>query len=98
MEAVSRCRVGFRRTPWRHRGRGGDGPLSSHRIVTDDPSPRLLEQREPRYVRSSPLRTIILGTIGSLLMMVGSFGIGWLAPASPLRLMQWVIPLRFNET
>ena len=73
--------------------------MTSHRIATDDsPHPQLLGQREPRYVRSSPLRTIILGTIGSLLMMIGSFGIGWLAPASPLRLMQWVIPLRFNET
>lgn len=62
-------------------------------------SARLRQRRpkEPRFVQRSPLRTIIIGTIGSLLMMVGSFGIGWLAPISQLRLQQWVINLRYTD-
>lgn len=48
------------------------------------------------YVTGSPLRTIVFGTIGSLLMMFGSFGVGWLASASPLNSIEWIIPLRYS--
>ena len=52
---------------------------------------------EPRFVRGSPLRTIIIGTIGSLLMTFGSFGIGWLAPVSGFRQNSFIILLRYND-
>lgn len=49
-----------------------------------------------QYVSTNPLRTIIAGTIGSLLVMFGSYGVGWLIDASPIRRWDWVIQLRFN--
>lgn len=52
---------------------------------------------EPRFVQRSPMRTIVIGTIGSLLMMVGSFGIGWLAPISRLRQDPVIIALRYTD-
>lgn len=67
-------------------------------MVSNGHTVRVIGRHEPRYVRSGPLRTIILGTIGSLLMMVGSFGIGWLAPVSSLRQNPLVIQLRYDET
>lgn len=48
------------------------------------------------YVTGSPTRTIIFGTIGSLLLMFGSFGVGWLAAASPLNTVGWIAELRYN--
>lgn len=48
------------------------------------------------YVTGSPLRTLIFGTIGSLLVMFASFGVGWLADASPFRRVEWIIPLRYT--
>lgn len=48
------------------------------------------------YVTGSPLRTLIFGTIGSLLVMFASFGVGWLADASPFRRVDWIIPLRYT--
>lgn len=55
-------------------------------------------QRRGKYIYGSPLRTIIFGTIGSLLVMVGSFGVGWLADASSLYRLRPIIELRFNVT
>ncbi|QRZ62378.1 polyprenol phosphomannose-dependent alpha 1,6 mannosyltransferase MptB [Rothia sp. ZJ932] len=69
-------------------------------------SQRTTAPREPRitrfnrvqlnYVTGSPTRTIIFGTIGSLLMMFGSFGVGWLAAASPLNTVGWIANIRYN--
>lgn len=53
-------------------------------------------QKAARYVSGSPLRTLIFGTIGSLLVMFASFGVGWLADASPFRRVDWIIPLRYT--
>lgn len=58
---------------------------------------RKRRNREPRFVQRSPLRTVIMGTIGSVLLMFGSFGIGWLAPISSLRLHPWIISLRYTD-
>ncbi|WP_237220890.1 polyprenol phosphomannose-dependent alpha 1,6 mannosyltransferase MptB [Rothia nasimurium] len=52
--------------------------------------------RTSSYVMGSPLRTLIFGTIGSLLIMFASFGVGWLADASPFRRVDWIIPLRYT--
>lgn len=52
--------------------------------------------RRGRYIYGSPLRTVVVGTIGSLLMMLGSFGVGWLADASPLNRLDFIISLRYN--
>lgn len=64
----------------------------------DQKSPRV--QKFPtktiQYVSTQPLRTIIAGTIGSLLVMLGSYGVGWLIDASPIRRWDWVIQMRFN--
>ncbi|WP_237209954.1 polyprenol phosphomannose-dependent alpha 1,6 mannosyltransferase MptB [Rothia nasimurium] len=48
------------------------------------------------YISGSPLRTLIFGTIGSVLVMFASFGVGWLADASPFRRVDWIIPLRYT--
>lgn len=51
----------------------------------------------PRAPRSSLARTVLLGTVGSVLMTFGSFGIGWLAPISALRQNPFVIALRYSD-
>ncbi|MFW0121284.1 polyprenol phosphomannose-dependent alpha 1,6 mannosyltransferase MptB [Rothia sp. CCM 9419] len=48
------------------------------------------------YVYGNPLRTIIMGTIGSILMTIGSFGVGWISDASPLNREPLIIALRYN--
>lgn len=53
-------------------------------------------QKTAAYVSGSPLRTLVFGTIGSLLVMFASFGVGWLADASPFRRVEWIIPLRYT--
>lgn len=52
--------------------------------------------KRSKYIYGSPLRTVVLGTVGSLLMMFGSFGVGWLSDASPLQRIPLVIELRYN--
>ena len=37
---------------------------------------------------------ILVGTLGSLLLVAGSFSVGWLASASPINRWQWLIPWR----
>ncbi|MFW0178897.1 polyprenol phosphomannose-dependent alpha 1,6 mannosyltransferase MptB [Rothia sp. P7208] len=49
-----------------------------------------------RYVYKNPMRTIIMGTIGSMLMTIGSFGVGWISDASPLNREPLIIALRYN--
>ena len=39
-----------------------------------------------------------MGTLGSLLLVVGSYSVGWLASASPINRWQWLIPWRTQET
>lgn len=51
---------------------------------------------EPAFVHRSPLRTIVIGTLGSLLLTFGSFGIGWLAPSSAFRQSEFIISLRYT--
>lgn len=44
--------------------------------------------------RKSPIGPIIEGFIGSLLILFGSFGVGWLVSVSPIARHPWIIPLR----
>lgn len=44
--------------------------------------------------RTSPRGPIIEGLVGSLLIVCGSFGIGWLVSISPIARLDWVIRLR----
>lgn len=38
--------------------------------------------------------TLLLGLLGSILVLCGSFGVGWLAPSSPVNRWRWLIPWR----
>lgn len=51
-----------------------------------------------RYVSGSPLRTVLMGTLGSLMLFFGSLGVGWLASVSPLRQAPVIIAMRFTTT
>lgn len=42
-------------------------------------------------------QVLLEGTIGSLAILFGSFGVGWLAPGSPLNRMPFLIALRTEE-
>ena len=41
---------------------------------------------------------VAVGAIGSLLLVLGSFSVGWLASASPINRWPWLIPWRTQET
>lgn len=45
----------------------------------------------PRSARAerSILRSVVFGTLGSVLLMIGSYGVGWLAGVSELRRSPW---------
>ncbi|WP_348535955.1 polyprenol phosphomannose-dependent alpha 1,6 mannosyltransferase MptB [Kocuria sp. JC486] len=47
-------------------------------------------------LRKSPLRTVIAGAVGSILLFIGSLGVGWLAAVSEIRQNPVVIALRFT--
>lgn len=66
-----------------------DGPGDASLLASSDGS---------RYVSGSPLRTVIMGTVGSLMLLVGSLGVGWLASVSPLRQVPVIIAMRFTTT
>ena len=51
--------------------------------------------RSARTERSI-LRSVVFGTLGSVLLMIGSYGVGWLAGVSELRRSPLVIELRFT--
>ncbi|MFW0168968.1 polyprenol phosphomannose-dependent alpha 1,6 mannosyltransferase MptB [Rothia sp. P5766] len=71
----------------------------SPRTAQIEPGNRPVHRYNPKtanYVSGSPLRTLIVGTIGSLLVMFASFGVGWLADASLFRRVDWIIPLRYT--
>jgi len=59
-------------------------------------APALATPGGPRYVSGSPLRTVVMGTVGSLMLLVGSLGVGWLASVSPLRQEPLIIAMRFT--
>lgn len=40
---------------------------------------------------------LLAGTLGSLLLVLGSFSVGWLASTSPINRWQWLIPYRTQE-
>lgn len=50
------------------------------------------------YDSDSLLRTVLMGTLGSLMLLVGSLGVGWLASVSPLRQAPVIIGMRFTTT
>ncbi|MEH0109076.1 polyprenol phosphomannose-dependent alpha 1,6 mannosyltransferase MptB [Tersicoccus sp. MR15.9] len=51
---------------------------------------------EPRRIRRPS--SLIQGLVGSLLLIVGSLGVGWLPGSSPLRQNPVIIPMRFTTT
>lgn len=67
------------------------------------PRPSGSTAHRPEYVGVGGLRAdpqvagadwwpILVGTLGSLLLVVGSYSVGWLASASPINRWQWLIP------
>lgn len=50
------------------------------------------------HLTGSLLRTVLMGALGSLMLLVGSFGVGWLASVSPLRQAPLIIGMRFTTT
>lgn len=65
----------------------------SESAAPDEPIPSAAALDGPR---DSPLRTVILGAVGSVLLMIGSLGVGWLAGVSDLRQNPVIIGLRFT--
>lgn len=45
----------------------------------------------------SPRVPLLVGLLGSLLVVAGSYSVGWLASVSPLNRWQWLIPWRTDE-
>jgi hypothetical protein len=41
---------------------------------------------------------LVAGTLGSVLLVLGSFSVGWLASTSPINRWQWLIPYRTQES
>lgn len=70
--------------------------MSTAQIDQQVESRRVLRRRRTKYIYGSPLRTVILGTLGSLLMMFSSFGVGWLSDASSFHRQPLIINLRYN--
>ena len=73
------------------------------------PRPSGSTAHRPEYVGVGGLRAdpqvagadwwpILVGTLGSLLLVAGSYSVGWLASASPINRWQWLIPWRTQET
>ncbi|MDO5634126.1 MAG: polyprenol phosphomannose-dependent alpha 1,6 mannosyltransferase MptB [Micrococcus sp.] len=49
-------------------------------------------------VTGSVTTALVVGTLGSILLVLGSFSVGWLASASPINRWQWLIPFRTQES
>ncbi|GAA1810516.1 polyprenol phosphomannose-dependent alpha 1,6 mannosyltransferase MptB [Nesterenkonia flava] len=58
--------------------------------ASEDP----VDAERPRLSSPGTPRALIQGFLGSMLVLFGSFGVGWLANASALNRSWWVIPLR----
>ncbi|MGC5048741.1 polyprenol phosphomannose-dependent alpha 1,6 mannosyltransferase MptB [Micrococcus porci] len=54
--------------------------------------------RADPQVAGRPLWPILVGLLGSLMLVAGSFSVGWLASASPINRWQWLIPWRTQES
>lgn len=68
----------------------------AHRLTTpgahDAPlSPKLLD-----YVNNHRLRTVIIGTIGSIMVTLGSYAVGWLADSSSFWRYDIIRAIRFE--
>ena len=68
----------------------------AHRLTTpgahDAPlSPKLLD-----YVNNHRLRTLIIGTIGSIMVTLGSYAVGWLADSSSFWRYDIIRAIRFE--
>jgi alpha-1,6-mannosyltransferase len=50
------------------------------------------------YDSGSLPRTVLMGALGSVMLLVGSLGVGWLASVSPLRQAPVIIGMRFTTT
>ena len=72
-------------------------------------SPSGSARSRPEYIgvgglRSDPMTAgrsgwpVAVGLIGSLLLVAGSFSVGWLASASPINRWEWLIPWRTQES
>ena len=48
-------------------------------------------------VAGSVLWPLVVGALGSVLLVMGSLSVGWLASASPVNRWQWLIPFRTQE-
>lgn len=66
------------------------------REITEPANVADTEELTQQRFRHSPVRTVISGTVGSILLFVGSLGVGWLAGVSEIRQNPLVISLRFT--
>lgn len=48
-------------------------------------------------VSGRPAMPLLVGTLGAVLLVLGSFSVGWLASTSPINRWQWLIPFRTQE-
>lgn len=62
----------------------------------EHPGTALATRQGSAYTSESPARTVAMGTLGSLMVMIGSLGVGWLASVSPIRQNPLVIWMRFD--
>ena len=73
------------------------------------PTPPARDANAPEYVGIGGFRVdpkvggwtatpLVAGTLGSLLLVLGSFSVGWLASTSPINRWQWLIPYRTQES
>ena len=62
----------------------------------EHPGTALATRQGSAYTSGSPARTVVMGTVGSLMVMIGSLGVGWLASISPIRQNPLVIWMRFE--
>lgn len=69
---------------------------AGHAGSTLHPGTVLATRHGSASTSQSPLRTVIMGTIGSIMVLVGSLGVGWLASISPLRQNPLIIWMRYE--
>lgn len=68
---------------------GGGLRDTVHRSAT-----RLVESGRTTHRPSSPTLPLVEGLLGSLMVLFGSFGVGWMVSISPMTRHEWIIPLR----
>ena len=67
--------------------------LASARAHDAPLSPRLLD-----YVNNHRLRTLVIGTIGSIMVTLGSYTVGWLSDSSNFWRYDLIRAIRFDAT